>query len=262
MTRVLGMLVSRYTGAVVWRHYLVWRQFLGSSLASNVFNPLLFLFAFGFGLGAFIDTMSGVPYIAFIVPGMMAYSAMFAASFETTIGAYSRYSMQHTWDAMLATPVTLFELLWGEALWASVKAMFSAACVLVVGAIWGGVPSVEGALLTLPLMLLGSLCFSVFGLLATSYARGYEFFNYFFTFWITPMFVFCGVFFDIGRFPEAVQWFAWVLPMTHLIEVARALMTDTAIDAVQAAGHLGYVSIISVVAFALAHRQMQRRLFD
>lgn len=110
----LTSLGSRYTLAIVWRHYLVWRNLIWSSLASNVINPVLFLFAFGFGLGAFIDQMNGIDYLAFIVPGMMAYAAMFAASFETTIGAYSRFSMQHTWDAMLASPVTLFELLWGK----------------------------------------------------------------------------------------------------------------------------------------------------
>ena len=70
---------------------------------ANVVNPALFLFAFGFGLGAFIETMDGVDYLSFIVPGMIAYAAMFAASFETTIGSFSRYwHMQRTWDAVLA----------------------------------------------------------------------------------------------------------------------------------------------------------------
>ena len=117
----------------------MWRSLIWSSLASNVVNPILFLFAFGFGLGAFIDTMSGIDYLDFVVPGMAAYAAMFAASFETTIGAYSRYAMQRTWDAMLATPVTLPELLFGEMLWAGLKGLFSAICVAIVGALWGGV---------------------------------------------------------------------------------------------------------------------------
>ena len=85
-------------------------------------NPLLFLFAFGFGLGAVIDDMGGLDYLAYVVPGMMAYSAMFAASFETTIGSFARFNMQKTWDAVLATPVSLLELLLGEAVWAACKA--------------------------------------------------------------------------------------------------------------------------------------------
>ena len=77
---------------------------------------------------------------------MMAYSAMFAASFETTIGSFARFNMQKTWDAVLATPVSLIELLLGEAFWAACKAMISAVCVLLVGALWGGVGSPLGAL--------------------------------------------------------------------------------------------------------------------
>ena len=174
-------MLNKHSLAIVHRHYLVWRSLIWSSLASNVVNPILFLFAFGFGLGAFIDTMSGIDYIDFVVPGMAAYAAMFAASFETTIGAYSRFAMQRTWDAMLATPVTLPELLFGEVMWAGLKGLFSAACVTVVGALWGGVDTFAGALWALVLVFVGSLGFAAHGLLATSTARGYEFFSYFFS---------------------------------------------------------------------------------
>ena len=255
-------LFSRYALAIVWRHYLVWRSMLASSLASNVVNPSLFLFAFGFGMGAFIDTMSGIDYLAFIVPGMIAYSAMFSASFETTIGSYSRYAMQRTWDAMLASPVSLFELLWGEVLWSALKALFAAFCVLIVGWLWGGVISFSGALLSLPVVFIASLGFASYGLFATSCARGYEFFSYFFTFWITPMFVFSGVFFEIDRFPAAVQWLAWLLPMTHLVALIRPWMTEFPISPVMIVIHLAYLIGLGVLAFWLAYRNIRKRMFD
>ena len=132
------------TLAVTWRQYVVWRKLLRSSIATNVLNPILFLFAFGFGLGRFIDTMQGVSYMAFVVPGMIGYAAMFAASFETTIGAFSRYYLQRNWDAVLSTPVTLRELLFGEVLWATLKAMISAICVMVVGWLWAASPHSAG----------------------------------------------------------------------------------------------------------------------
>ena len=154
---------------------------------------------------------------------MMAYSAMFAASFETTIGSYARFNMQKTWDAVLATPVSLIELLLGEAFWAAAKALFSAVCVLVVGVIWGGIGWLAGALLSLPLIFIASFAFAACGLAATAHAKTWEFFSYFFTFWVTPMFVFSGVFFGIDRFPGYVQPVVWVLPMTHVIEVIRPL---------------------------------------
>ena len=260
--RFVCALYSRYTWAVILRHYLVWKNLLWSSLASNVFNPILFLFAFGFGLGAFIDTMSGVGYLNFIVPGMMAYAAMFAASFESTIGSFSRYWMQRSWDAVLASPVSLLELLAGEMLWSALKATFSALCVLVVGYAWGGIVSIEGALLAVPLVFLASLGFAAYGLFATAYAQGYEFFSYFFTFWVTPMFVFCGVFFDIARFPDFVQVFTWLFPMTHLIAVIRPLMLETSMPALAVAEHLLYNLVLTALAFGLAYRQLRRRMFD
>jgi len=248
--------------AVTHRQYIVWRKLIWSALATNVANPLLFLFAFGLGLGRFVEEMGNVPYLAFVVPGIAAYAAMFAASFETTIGAYTRYQQQGNWDAIMATPVSLAELLLGEVLWAAMKAMLSAVCVLAVGWAWGGVISPMGALIGLPLIFAASLGFACFGLVATAYARGYEYFSYFFSFWITPMFVFCGVFFDIDRFPVAVQAVSWFFPMTHLIAIVRPLTTAAPLDPLMTLVHIAYLAAISCLAFVLAFHETRRRMFD
>jgi lipooligosaccharide transport system permease protein len=252
----------KYILAVARRQYLASLKFFGPTLASNVANPLLFLFAFGFGLGQIIEIMDGMSYLTFVIAGVIAYSAAFSASFETTIGSFTRYFNAGVWDAILSTPVTLTELLMGEVIWAMAKAIFSATSVLVVGLIWGGVPSLLGALLALPFVLIAAFCFASVGLLATSYAKGYDFFSYFFTFWITPMFVFCGVFFDINRFPEAVQIIAWFFPMTHLIASIRPLIAGLPVDGLMLTLHTAYVIILGAVAFILANRKMRQRLFD
>jgi len=251
-----------YVLSVSWRQYIVWRKLIGSALTTNIANPILFLFAFGFGLGQFIDRMEGMSYMAFVVPGMIAYSAMFAASFETTIGSYSRYEWLQNWDAVLATPVTLTELLMGEVLWASVKAMLSAVSVLIVGWLWGGIPSFGGALIAMPLVFVAAICFACCGLTATAYAKGWEFVSYFFTFWVTPQFVFCGVFFEVSRFPELVQKIAWFLPMTHLIAAVRPLSAGADIDVAAVFGHMAYLVALSIVAFTLAIRRMRMKMFD
>ena len=255
-------LATPYTLAVTLRQYVVWKKLIWSSLATNIANPILFLFAFGFGLGRFIDSIGGVSYLVFVVPGMVAYSAMFSASFETTIGSFSRYYMHRNWDATLATPVTLSELLLGEVLWAAVKAMLAAISVLTVGWLWGGVPVLAGALIALPIVFVASVGFACYGLVATSLARGYEFFSYFFTFWVTPMFVFSGVFFEIDRFPAPVQAIAWALPMTHLIAIIRPLSAGLPLDLGWAAIHLGYTILLTVAAFIIAYRRMRKRMFD
>lgn len=249
-------------GAVWLRQYLVWRKLLWSSLATNVLNPLLFLLAFGFGLGAVIATQGGIGYLAFVVPGMMCYTTLFVASFETTVSAYARFALQRTWDATLATPVSLTELLLGEATWAASKAMLSALCVLLVGGIWGGIGSWPGALLALPVLLLAGLGFAAQGLLATSLARGFEFFSYFFTFWTTPMFVFSGVFFELERFPPVIRAIAWLLPMPHLIAVVRPLTSGQALAAFPTAGHLGYLLLFTIAPLVIARQRLAARMFD
>ena len=254
--------LNRYTLAVWVRQVLVWRRLMWSSLANNVAEPLLMLFAFGFGLGGVIETMGGLGYLAFVVPGMMSYSVMFSASFETSISAYARFHMQRTWDAILATPVSLTELMLGEALWATSKGMMSAVCVFLIGWLWGGIPRPEGALLALPVLALGGFCFACCGLAATAHAKSWEFFAYYFTFWVTPMFVFSGTFFEVTRFPWFVQALAWILPMTHLIAIVRPLTSGLPLDPWAAFAHLGYIVLLAATAFMVARHRFGRRMFD
>jgi lipooligosaccharide transport system permease protein len=254
--------LNRYSGAVWRRNVTVWRKLMWPSLTTNVLDPLIFLFAFGYGLGAVLEKMGGLDYLSFVVPGMMCYAAMFAASFESSISTYARFSLQRTWDAILATPVTLTELMLGEMLWAATKGVFSATCVIGVGVIWGGIGSFSGVLLAWPALVLGAICFASCGLVATAHAKSWDLFAYFFTFWVTPMFVFSGTFFEISRFPWFIQAITWALPMTHLIAVVRPLTAGMPVDPLVAAGHLVYVAALSVAAFCLARYRFGKRLFD
>jgi lipooligosaccharide transport system permease protein len=254
--------VNRYSAAVWRRNVTVWRKLMWPSLTTNVLDPLIFLFAFGYGLGAVVEQIGGMSYLTFVVPGMMCYATMFAASFESTISTYARFSLQRTWDAILATPVTLTELMLGEMLWAATKGMFSAVCVIVIGTLWGGIPHLAGALLALPVLAIGAICFACCGLVATAHAKTWDLFAYFFTFWVTPMFVFSGTFFEVTRFPWFVQIVAWLLPMTHLISVVRPLTAGLPIEPLTAFGHVAYVAGLAAAAFTLARYRFGRRLFD
>jgi lipooligosaccharide transport system permease protein len=253
--------VNRYSRAVWRRNALVWRRLVGPSLATNVLDPLIFLFAFGYGLGAVIDKVGGLNYLSFVVPGMMCYAAMFAASFESTISTYARFHMQRTWDAILATPVTLTELMLGEMSWAATKGLFASCCVILVGSVWGGIGSPWGVALALAVLALGAVCFACCGLVVTAHAKSWDIFSYFFTFWVTPMFMFSGTFFEVSRFPWFVQVLAWILPMTHLIAVVRPLTAGLGLDPLAAFGHLSYLVALALAAFNFARIKFGARLF-
>lgn len=244
------------------RNFLVNYSTKWTTLANNLGNPVLFLFAFGYGLGAVIDEMGDVPYIAFVVPGMIAYATMFTASFEATIGAFSRFQFLRTWDAILATPVRLHQLLAAEVLWGALKGLFAGMCVLLVGICVGGIVTYSYIWLLIPVCVLASACFMACGLVATAYARWYDSFSYFFTFWVSPMFMFCGVFFSVDRFPEWLQWVSFFLPMTPFINMIRPLTTGMPIDWMAFALNAFYLVALMVVAFYIAYRKIKKRMFD
>lgn len=171
--------------------------------------------------------------------------------------------MQKTYNAILAAPVSLFEILVAEALWAASKSILSAVAVLIVGLAVSGVPHPMMILAVLPYVFLCCLSFAAFSLFIMSLAKGYEFFNYFFTFWVSPAFLFCGVFFEVSRFPEWVQHIAWLIPMTHMIHIIRPmLIAPETLEWQTFALYTAYIVAFGAVSLALAHRQLSKRLFD
>lgn len=248
--------------AVWYRMLLVYQKMIWSSMATNVINPLFFLFSFGFGLGSLLVMMEGIPYLAFVMPGMMAYAALFAASFETSINAYVRFQVQKNWEPMLVTSINLHSLLGGEILWAATKALISAVAVLGVGYIVGGVPAGITAISVLPILFLGAICFACNGMVCTAHAKSFEAFSYFFTFWVTPMFMFSGVFFPITRFPEYIQNLSKIFPMYHLIEVVRPISAGKELVGVEIFLHCTYIIGLAALSYWVAHRKIKQRLFD
>lgn len=251
----------RGVGAIWERNRRVFRRYMFPSLIKNVGEPLLFIFAFGFGLGAVVDTVGGVPYLAFILPGMVVNAVFFTASFETSIGAFSRFHIQKTYNAILATPVSLNEIIWGEVLWASTKGVAAALIVYFVGLGVGALPSATDGIIGWLWLLPFAPCFAASGMLCTAYAKSYNSFSYFFTLWVTPSLLFGGVFFEISRFPEWVQGLAWLLPMSHAVALVRHVMLGGEMN-FALLGHAGYILLLGFLLIYLAQRKLHKRLFD
>lgn len=145
---------------------------------------------------------------------------MNAATFETTFSSYTRLAVQKTFDAMAVTPLSVQDIVLGEILWAAFKGLFSAAIILGVLSVFGLVKS-PWALMVLPLGFIEGFLFATLGLLVSAYASGYEVFNYYFTLFISPMFLFSGTFFPLNHLPNLVQKIAWIFPLTHASKAAR-----------------------------------------
>lgn len=243
--------------AVFLRDALVWRKLMVASLFGNFGDPLLYLLALGYGLGHFIGQMAGMPYITFLASGIVASSVMNTATFEGLYSAFTRMQHQQTYAAMLATPLGVADIMAGEMLWCAVKAMISAVAILIVASFFGAVAGWQ-AVLALPIILLAGLAFGGLALVVTALAPSYDFFMYYFTLVVTPMFLFCGVFYPLDALPRLGQEIAQWLPLTHAVALIRPLVTGYPATAV--GYHLAILAAYALGSYFVAVRLMERRL--
>ena len=244
--------------AHVWRrNRLVWRKLAIPSMLGNLGDPMLYMLALGYGLGGMLPEVGGMSYIAFLAAGTVCSSTMMSASFESMYSSFSRMHVQRTWDGILNAPITLDDVVIGEAVWAASKAFLSGSAVLLVATALGLVTSFM-ALWVLPLVFLTGLTFAGMCLLITSLSSSYDFFMYYFTLAVTPMMLACGVFFPIERLPEWLQLATQALPLTHAVALARPLMHGVVPDL--AAAHVLvlvlYAAVSSYFALALARKRL------
>jgi lipooligosaccharide transport system permease protein len=209
----------------VWRrNALAWRKSLRTALLGGFAEPLFYLFALGYGLGHFIGAVEGVSYIAFLTAGILSTSAMNAATFEGLYLAYTRMAVLKTWDGMLAAPLSVSDVVIGEILWMATKSTISASLILLAASCLG-LAAGWMALWVLPTAFLSGLCFGSMALVVTSFAQSYDFFVYYITLCITPMVLLSGVFFPLDALPEAARLGSACLPLQHIVELMRALIS-------------------------------------
>ncbi|GAB5046011.1 ABC transporter permease [Thermodesulfovibrio sp. TK110] len=207
----------------VWqRNATVYKRLYRSSLTLNFFEPMLYLIALGYGLGGFIKEIKGISYIEFIAPGIVMSSAMFAACYECTYGTYVRMVYQKTFDAILATPITFNELIFGELLWGATKSMIYGTIIIIVISLFGLVKS-SYVIFLIPLIFICGLIFASLSLIATAIVPGIDSFNYFYTLILTPLFLFSGIFFPLEDMPDIVIKLSQVNPLLHFVNISRML---------------------------------------
>ncbi|MBI5333068.1 MAG: ABC transporter permease [Burkholderiales bacterium] len=212
----------RFT-AVLWRNLLVWRKLAVPSLIGNIAEPLIILVAFGYGVGALVGEVRGLPYILFLASGSICMSTMYAASFEALYSAFSRMHVQKTWDGIMNAPVRLDDIVLAELLWAALKSVFTA--VAIAGVLMAlGISRQPTLLLAIPLLGLVGLAFAAIALIFNALAKGYDFFTYYFTLVLTPMTFLSGVYFPLDQMPHALQMASAVLPLTAAVELIRPLV--------------------------------------
>jgi lipooligosaccharide transport system permease protein len=245
---------------VFMRNLLVWRKLVIPSLIANIAEPLMWLVAFGYGMGALIGdvTLDGaqVPYLLFLASGSICMSAMNAATFEALYSAFSRMHVQKTWDGIMNAPIRLEDVLLAEMLWAAFKSLFTITAILGVMMALGITQSWK-ILLAWPCLLFVGVTFSCLALIFNALAKGYDFFTYYFTLFLTPMMFLSGVFFPSDQLPPFVRAVAEWLPLSQAIALVRPLFLDQWPS--QPLLHLGVLALYAGAAWAIALHFTRKR---
>lgn len=250
-------LSPRRAQAVWLRNLKVWRRLAIPSLLGNLADPLIYLTGLGLGLGALLGQVSGVPYVAFLATGTVAFSTMNGATFEVLYSGFARMHEQRTWEAIMNAPMSLDDVMVGELVWAATKSCFAGVAILAVIATFGLTTPLH-ALMAVPLVMLIGLCFAALGMIATSLADGYDFFMYYFTLFVSPMAMLSGVFFPLEQLPALVRELTVWLPLVHAVALMRPILLHG--EAPQFALHAGVLVAYALFGLGLARALMRRRL--
>lgn len=251
---------------VSYRAYRVWQRnrdtFLRlwkTSSWPEILTGLLYIVILGIGMSPFVREIEGLPYVVFIAPGFLASHSMFAATFECTFGTFVRMELQKTFDGMMATPVSVEDVIGGELLWGATRTVVAAASILVVIGL-AGLARSWWALATIPVAVLQGFVFAGMALMATSQVRLINSFSYYLNLLILPMFMLSGVFFPVESLPAPLRVVAWFLPLSHAARLHRGLVLGRLESGLL--WDFVWLLVAAFVAANLAVWLLRRRLID
>jgi lipooligosaccharide transport system permease protein len=252
----------RRSWRMVQRNLLVYRH-LWMVVFSGFFEPLFYLLGIGVGLGGMIGETDGLPYAAFVAPGLLAASCMNGAISDGFFNVFFKLTRKKTYEGVLATPMGVVDIAFGELMWALLRGTLYAVAflgaVLGLGPLTGTAMVRPGfALATLPAAVLVSATFAAIALCMTSFARRIQSFDLVSGLIVLPMFLLSGTFFPVSQFPDSVRWLIAVTPLFHGVELLRQLATGRVTASI--AGHVVYLVVVGGVAFGIAIRRLERRL--
>ncbi len=251
---------TRRAGHIWYRDWAVFKKFAVTNILPYFAEPLLFILAMGYGLGMFVGEIGGVSYARFLAPGILASSAMFAASYECTYATFVRMIFQRTFEAVLCTPVSIEDIVLGEVAWGATKSLISGVCIfIVIGAL--GLVRLESALILIPVVTLAGLMFASLSIFFTSIVPSMDTFNYYFTLLLSPMFLVSGVFFPTDQLPVVVRDLAWLLPLTHVVNVIRPAALGN-YDLASFGLEIVWMVAFTLIFYAVATVLMKRRMLD
>lgn len=258
--------IDLQTAWAVWmRNFTVYRHTWMMNILPNFFEPVFYLLGLGMGLGMYISAGNafgeGRPYIAFVGQGLLAAAAMNGAVFESTYNMFVKMYFGKLYDAFLSTPAQLQDIAFGELLWGMTRSLIYGGAFFIILLVFTafGVPMIESPsaiLIPFLIVLIGAM-FGLIGQFFTSLISVIDLYTYFFTLFLTPMFLFSGIFFPLDKIPYGVE-IAWFTPLFHCVRLMRACATGG--FEMAHVGDLAYILAVIAVLLWLVPRRMKYRM--
>lgn len=246
--------------AVMSREFANFGTYWKGTTFSSVLEPVIYLLSFGLGLGATLidQRVDGVKYIEYVGTGMVAMAVIFSSAMPAMFGTFVKHRFQNTYDAILATPIDVEELVTAEMLWIGIRAGVYGCTPLVV-TLFFGLDLALGMLLVPFFCFITALGFAAFGITMAAIVSKIDQFSYVTTIAVTPLFLIAGTFFPIGGLPKGARVLAQFNPLHHLVELVRhASFGFESTDPIR-------VAVLMAFAFAmwrLAVNRLGKRLID
>jgi lipooligosaccharide transport system permease protein len=244
---------------VMSRDVVLFGRYWKATTFSSVLQPTIYLLAFGLGFGSLVHSVGHVRYVEYVATGVVATAVLFSSAFPGMFNTFVRWQFQRTYDAMLAAPVDVEELITAEVLWISLRAGVYGLAPLLVGIAFGLEPD-AGMLLVPFIGFLTGFGFAAFGVAIAAVAKTIDNFNYVTSAVLTPMFLVAGTFFPISALPAGLRTIAQFNPLYHCVQLVR----DASLGGLGTAdlGHTAVLLAFAVLMRRLAIWQLGKRLID
>ena len=260
--RKLRRLEPAAIAGVMSRDLSLFRKYWKATTFSSIVEPTIYLLAFGFGFGALVSKVNGVSYVQYVGTGVVASAALFSSVFPGMFNTFVRREFQRTYDAILAAPVDVEELVTAEVLWISCRAGVYCMAPLFV-AILFGLPVTSGIVIVPFVGFVTGWGFACFGVTISALAKSIDNFNYVTSAVITPLFLVSGSFFPISQLPHGVQIAANVNPLYHTVQLVRHAVLD-GLGGLRWAdlAHAAAIVAFAAIMWRLAIARQERRLIN
>jgi lipooligosaccharide transport system permease protein len=257
--KTLGRLERPAITGVLVRELVNYSSYWKASAFSSTVEPTLYLLAFGFGFGSLVSTIGGYDYVDFVATGTVATAVLFSSAFPAMFGTYVKYAFQRTYDAILAAPVDVEELVSAEALWMAMRAGVYGCVPLLVGIAFGLDPA--WGMLTVPFIaFVSGFGWANFGIMVAGFSKSIDNFSYIVSAVLTPLFLVAGTFFPLDQLPEWVQVLGALNPLHQCVELVRHAVFGS--EGWEDLVRYAYLVVFGLAMWRIAIHAMTRKLID